>query len=177
MCRILHIEDSGMQKTLIAMIFAKADWESFQLTWVASMAEAKVKLATEAFDIIIADLNLPDSDRADTINTIRGISPDTPIIAVSCEEDYEIAMQTIRDGVDYFISKNHDLKLLPMTVLTVLEKRRISKETRETFVKATKDSLGEMSKEMNKGLDRTIAMAKKTSAKLARYKEQGLMYG
>ena len=100
-----------------------------------------------------------------------------PIIAVSCDGEYDVAMQALRDGVDFYINKEWDLKQLPLTVLTVLEKRKMFKEASESFVRATKSSLGAMSKELNAGLDRTISIAKRTSAKLAKYKEEGRMYG
>lgn len=177
MCKILHLDDSHLQQTLVQRIFDKNTYDTFILQSAYSIAEALNLLKKEHFDIIIADLNLPDSTRENTVKTLKKNFPYTPIIAISCEEDIEIVLQAIRDGVDCFINKNWELKQLPYTVLTILEKNKIIEQAKDTITNSIKEQSKAMVRSLTDGLERTMSLSRATSSKLKLLKEQRALYG
>lgn len=97
--KALYIEDDSTIRELIAELVG----DKVELISVGSLGAAREALDRDSFDVIIADLNLPDSKH---VNTITALSPYfIPIIVLSalgCDNTFRRAAEL---GVDEYILK------------------------------------------------------------------------
>ncbi len=82
--KVLHIEDDFGDAMLLQHALYDADAIDLDLQVVRTLREARQKLSKSAFDLIIADLRLPDSsDPKSTIDRLRGDAPDAPLLVLT----------------------------------------------------------------------------------------------
>ena len=85
--KLLLVEDNSLDVRLLQEILKQAPSE-FTLTEVGSMSLAESHLATNAVDIILLDLGLPDASRLEAVQRARAAAPRVPLIVLTgCEED------------------------------------------------------------------------------------------
>ena len=82
--KVLHIEDDFGDAMLLQHALYDADAIDLSLEVVRTLREARVKLAKQNFDLIIADLRLPDSsDPKSTLAQLRREAPSTPTLVLT----------------------------------------------------------------------------------------------
>lgn len=103
---------------------------------VFSTAEARAALEQQSFDVIVSDYQLGDGNALDLLPYAGQI----PMIVVTGVGDEEIAVRALKSGVyDYLVKdySHHYLKMLPVTIDTVLRRQRLEVDEREQRVLAT----------------------------------------
>ncbi len=73
--RLLLVEDTLADATLLKHLLAEAQGHSFHVTHVELMSEADTRLSHESFDAILLDLSLPDSSSLGTLAQRHGGGP------------------------------------------------------------------------------------------------------
>jgi signal transduction histidine kinase len=105
---VLLVEDEQLDAHAVATALA-ADEMAFNVSRVRSLFAARERLADSRFDIIVADLALPDSSPMDILVNLRRYAPSMPIIALTRDWDEELAYSAIELGAqDYML--NHDMQ-------------------------------------------------------------------
>jgi diguanylate cyclase (GGDEF)-like protein len=66
---------------------------------------AHIEREEAAFDAVLLDLRLPDSDGLDGLRTIRNICPGVPIIVLTGLSDLSVATQALKNGASDYIEK------------------------------------------------------------------------
>ncbi len=99
---ILLIEDNAAARFGFVRYFSK---DGYEITEAASLLEASAKMNSRRFDLIILDVNLPDGNGLDFIETARKTDPCIPIIVITGEGDIPIAVEAMRRGADNFLTK------------------------------------------------------------------------
>ena len=84
--RILLIEDDPDSANLVAAQLACIQWASPTVETVATLREALARLTLERFDLVISDLNLPDSEGLATLQAVARAC-DRLIIVVTANDD------------------------------------------------------------------------------------------
>jgi len=80
MPRILVVDDQKDVRTMISMVLRVNQFEVAE----AGTAAAGLQLFREqAFDTVIVDINLGDSNGLDLVRDMRDLAPDLPVVAVS----------------------------------------------------------------------------------------------
>lgn len=114
---------------------ADADWVKLQLESIReiqfavhsceSLADAvRILGSEERVDVILADLNLPDSHGLETIEALRKVSPRTPVVVLSGDEERATALTALKSGAQEFIVKGQiSSALLPRTLLYALKRK------------------------------------------------------
>jgi diguanylate cyclase (GGDEF)-like protein len=69
------------------------------------LSDAMAQMAQQDFDIVLLDLNLPDSRGMTTFAKLHTQFPDVPVIVLSGLADQETALLTVREGAQDFIVK------------------------------------------------------------------------
>lgn len=83
----------------------------FQTHYSLRIKEASEKLATTSFDLVFADLNLPDGSGFDLIHSLRATDKKVKIVIISA---YEAERQKVLDvGANLYVAK-------PFTGKTIL---------------------------------------------------------
>ncbi|WP_417784247.1 response regulator [Terasakiella pusilla] len=116
--RVLIIEDDGAVRDLIAAILGNA---GFMTETASDGFSMQMALERHPFDLLLLDLNLPDSDGMDLARTLRSRSK-MGIIIVSERNDPEDRAKGLEIGADDYIAKPFFPRELLARVRNVLDR-------------------------------------------------------
>jgi ActR/RegA family two-component response regulator/MinD-like ATPase involved in chromosome partitioning or flagellar assembly len=120
--RILIIEDDEDYKRLLSAVLARAG-ESFEVKTARTLAEGLVWLRTFYPEIILVDLNLPDSAGYETFLRVHQQAGDVPIVVLAGLDDDSTAVQAIKDGAqDYLVKSLIQPKLIVRSMNMIFER-------------------------------------------------------
>ena len=102
---VLMIEDNDASRFGFVRYFSK---DGYDIREAADLAEASRRLAEQRFDAIVMDVNLPDGNGIDFIDTIRATDPNIPIIVITGAGNIQLAVQAMQRGADNFLTKPVD---------------------------------------------------------------------
>jgi signal transduction histidine kinase len=103
--RVLLIEDNPGDADLMRKALASADFDC-ELTVVPTLAGGLAAIADEAWDIVLSDLSLPDSQGLDAIAALRRAARLTPIVVLTSLDNDEIALQSLDEGAQDYLVKD-----------------------------------------------------------------------
>lgn len=103
---ILIVEDNPGDALLIQEYLDEYKLGNFSHTVAKTLKDAIVKLGYEKIDVILLDLDLPDSIGLDTFFEIKKIAEKLPIIVLSKLDDEKIGADAVNKGAQDFIVKN-----------------------------------------------------------------------
>ena len=121
-CKILMVEDDKLDQKAFERL-VKDEKLPYDYTIAGSVSEAQSILASEQFDVVIADYALGDGTAFDVLDSVKN----TPTIIVTGAGDEEVTVKAWRAGAyDYLIKDldRHYLKALPITVENVIRHRK-----------------------------------------------------
>lgn len=102
--RILYIEDDPIIAELV-----KRACREFDVGVVTSLAGARYCLSQTHFDILLVDLNLPDSKGMDTVESLRPYC--LPIVVLTGDKTPEYEQRCLDIGINDFMVKTDIVKL------------------------------------------------------------------
>jgi two-component system nitrate/nitrite response regulator NarL len=103
---ILIVEDHPLMAGSIAAYLQSMQIHARSVT-VRSLAQAKKRMfKRDKPDLIITDLNLPDSSGLETIRELRSVAPDQVIMVFSMDESPETAKAALAAGAQSYVSKS-----------------------------------------------------------------------
>jgi len=103
--RILHVEDTELDAWAARDILREVPGAEAEITRADTLAEALELLAVTDFDVVVLDLNLPDSEGLDTLRRVRAERSDLPLVVFSAVDDPEAAVGARRAGAADFLVK------------------------------------------------------------------------
>lgn len=125
-CHVLLVEDDRADARLIATLIRQCR-DNVDVTHCTTLAEANSH-AGEIFDVILSDLNLPDSAGSATIAHLAGVFPGLPLIALTSDE-YR-GTECIAAGAQDFVPKSElDGKHFRRTVEFAIQRNRQFRDT------------------------------------------------
>jgi len=133
--QILAVEDDpgdfGLLRVYLRQAGYGTDDDQNTLRWAKSLSEAK-NLAMHAVpDIILLDLNLPDSSGLDTVIGMRNAMPEIAIIVLSGNDNKDIAIAALNEGAqDYLVKGNYEHDALGKAVLHALIRSKLESRLR-----------------------------------------------
>ena len=99
-----------------------------------TLAEAKLKLTRQRFDLCFTDMRLPDGSGLELVTHISKEFPDTPVAMITAYGNQEAAVNALKAGAFDFVSKPVDLSQIRALVASALKLR----ETRPSPVAVTR---------------------------------------
>lgn len=105
--RILLVEDNDWDARQAEDAMGRAV-PAPELRRTASLALALQALGEGAFDLILSDLNLPDSKGVATVARLRSAAAGTPIVALTGSGDLDIGYLCLDAGAQDFVEKGPD---------------------------------------------------------------------
>ena len=103
---VLLIEDEPVIAQWVADLLAEFPSGRFLLAAHAeTLAAGLERLRSESYDIVLLDLNLPDSGGIDTFLRVHGEVPHVPIIVLSALDDEELATKIVHLGAQEYLMK------------------------------------------------------------------------
>ena len=106
--RVLLVEDNPGDAGLIEEILSKDDAKGFSIHCVTRLNTALEQVKTDAFDIILLDLGLPDSVGLDTLFAMKKGAANLPIVVLTGNQDERMGLTAIQQGAQDYVVKGHD---------------------------------------------------------------------
>ena len=103
--QILLIEDNPIDIDLIDAMLTQGMTQPYDFVSQNTLANALALLGQKPFDLIITDLNLPDSQGLDTFTKLHNHSSTVPIIVLTGIDDKNVAVESVQSGAQDFIEK------------------------------------------------------------------------
>src|SRR5258708_16147324 len=69
---------------------------------VSSLYDAKKKIRSGSYDLVVLDLSLPDSQGLDSVIDLQATAPEIPIVVVSGDQGQHTALQAMGIGAEDF---------------------------------------------------------------------------
>jgi signal transduction histidine kinase len=99
---------------------------------VACMQDALAALKDQSFDIILSDLNLPDSDRNQTVRKLKETAPQTPLLVLTCDEVDTNGFDSIMMGAQEYLRKDElATSRIDRVLMHAIKRQRILNENME----------------------------------------------
>ncbi len=102
MLSILIVEDDITFSLMLTTWLGK---KGFFVRSSSSVSDAKRRLGEEAFDLVISDLRLPDSDGIDLLKWLKSTHPSLPLIMMTSYAEIQTAVQAMKLGAADYIAK------------------------------------------------------------------------
>jgi len=110
-----------------------SDWVHLEASHAATWADTEAILATEAVDILLLDLDLGDSQGAETFRLVQEAAPQVPVILLIESSATSMAERMIREGAqDFLLKKDVDCAPLARAIRNALERHRLLAAVRAT---------------------------------------------
>jgi signal transduction histidine kinase len=123
---VLLVEDDPSFATFCSVVLENAD-EPFELTAAASLAAAGAAMARSAPDVVLLDLNLPDSRGLATLREVLTAAPEVPVVVLTGIAEPGVPREALRLGAQDWIGKDRiDPELLPRTLRYAIERKRLA---------------------------------------------------
>jgi signal transduction histidine kinase len=136
MLRFLIIEDSASDSELIRALL-EDEFPNAKVDAATSLELALQRLAAAPYDLVLADLTLPDADGGTVVRAVRDAYPAVTLMVLTGRVDGSLALWALSAGAqDYLVKGHHDGPHLAETVLHGLQRSRTEQATRSLLVAA-----------------------------------------
>lgn len=134
--RILLIEDNPPDARIVQELLQE-DFSKVKLDKAESISMVKEKFASTSYDIILSDLNLPDSENLNTLDAVLSIFPDCPVVVLTGNDDIRLGTEAVKKGAQDYIPKNEiGGSMLYRVINQAIERKRILIELDDARIKA-----------------------------------------
>ncbi|WP_017304062.1 hybrid sensor histidine kinase/response regulator [Spirulina subsalsa] len=131
---ILLIEDNLAEARLLRELLNDSHSVSCRLVHVKRLKEALIKLGEVAFDVILLDLTLPDSQGLAAMSPLAVCAPHVPIVVLTNTNDQDLAREAMRRGAqDYLVKRQvNNTETLIRALIYAVERKRALESLRES---------------------------------------------
>ena len=97
----------------------------FEPAWADCLAAGLARLAASAFDAVLLDLGLPDSQGLETLRRVQETAPKLPVVVMTGLDDENLAAQALQSGAqDYLVKGSAGGKMIERSVRYAIERKR-----------------------------------------------------
>ena len=127
--KVLLIEDNLTDIVLIREMLKEVRKPRFKLHNTRRLEEGLDHIEKNGADVLLLDLNLPDSFGLDTFLKAKERAPQIPIVILSVFDDEDIAISAVKgEAQDYLIKGKVDSSLLARSISYAIERKSIEGE-------------------------------------------------
>lgn len=139
--KILLIEDTPGDAFLIKFYLGESISHKFDFNHVDTLEKAFEKLRENQYDIILMDLNLPDSVGLESVKKLIETFPNNLVIVLTGLIDERVGLEAVRYGAqDFLVKGKFDSKVLVSSIIFSYERYNLNKKL---FKTATDLAMGE----------------------------------
>ena len=126
---VLLVEDNRIDAQLIRRLLRRVSVSYYRITHVRTLNDAVLSAEELTPDVILADLNLPDSRGTHTVASLQTAYPEIPLVIVSAWEDEAISLRSVAAGAQDYLVKGHiDGANLHRVIRYAIERKRTELE-------------------------------------------------
>jgi two-component system phosphate regulon response regulator OmpR len=126
---LLVVDDDGRLRELLRRYLSES---GFRVTVAADAIEARVRLESFAFDLIVLDVMMPGESGLDLTRSLRAeVSPaaPVPVLLLTAMADPEDRINGLEQGADDFLAKPFEPRELVLRIRNILQRRPAPQET------------------------------------------------
>ena len=124
--RILIIDD---ERPILITLEALLQRHGYQVDTAPTASQGLKLLKTKSPSLVLLDLQLPDAEGLQTLDSIKSDSPGMPVIILTAHDTLHNAIESIKRGAYHFISKPYAPEELLSLIEKALEKQSLLRET------------------------------------------------
>lgn len=104
--KIAFAEDSRNDAVLISRLLQKSEHDQFDIENTRSLEATVMRLGAARFDLVLLDLNLPDSQGLKNVTACIQAAPEVPVVVLTGQYDENTARRAISLGAQDFLCKD-----------------------------------------------------------------------
>ena len=169
MLKILLIEDNQHDAKLITKYLYESNFVH-SLKIVDKLSKALEIIDNESIDVVLLELNLPDSKGLENIEQVLELSPSLPVIVLTCNDDDSKAIDALKIGAqDYLVKDKLESEILTRTIKYAIERKRAEEQHQKlleqrvralSIIEAQENERRRISREIHDGLGQLLSAAK-----------------
>jgi signal transduction histidine kinase len=127
---VFMIEDDKYYCEFVRRVLSTRKQPYFNLHSVSDVAEARHYLVHESPDVILLDLNLPDSRGLVSLKLIKEVADGCPIIILTSSESEQLGFQAVSQGAqDYLVKHQIGNESLVRSIRYAIQRRRSEEQS------------------------------------------------
>jgi signal transduction histidine kinase len=129
---VLIVDDSAADRNLVRLSLMESP-HPYSLDFAERLSEGLTKLEQRRPDVVLLDLNLPDSQGHETVQRVTRNAPDVPILVLTGSNDDRMALDAVRTGAqDYIVKGQMDSHALTRAMQHAIERQQVLGALRES---------------------------------------------
>lgn len=129
--RALLVENEPEGLSGLGSALSRLGETGIQVELAMDLERALERLSRGGIDVLLLDLDLPDSEDMGTFERVHGFAPDVPIVVLTRVEDEEMALSMVKAGAqDYLVKKEATPELLVRSIRYAVERHRLTSALR-----------------------------------------------
>jgi len=148
---LLFLDNDASYMAVAQHLLSKFQGRRFEIRWKQTGSEAIGILEREpGIDLLLMDFYLPEMSGLEVARRIREKNIDIPIIFLTANRDFRLAIEGMKYGVEDYLVKDEAVdSVLPRTIVNILErvklKKRIAEQVRADLIaKRQTDAMKEL---------------------------------
>ena len=126
---VLLIEDSSGDARLIREMLAEAKEIPVRLENTCRLAEGLERLRTDQINVVLLDLDLPDSYGLDSFVKVHDQAPAVPIVVLTGLADDDLGAEAVRAGAQDYLHKGQvESHILARALLYAIERKHAEEQ-------------------------------------------------
>lgn len=123
--RILVIDDEESMCNFMEIMLSK---EGYEVAVTTSATSGIERVREQPFDLIIADLNMPEMTGIDVLKEVRRFSPDQELIVMTAFASVDTAIEAMKEGAADYITKPFKVDEIKLVIEKSISRRRLLSE-------------------------------------------------
>ena len=148
---LLFVDNDTSYMAVAQHLLSKYQGKKFNVVWRQDGEQAIAELKDNpSLDMVLIDYYLPERNGLDVTKDIREQKIETPVIFLTSNRDFRLAIEVMKYGVeDYMIKDEAVDSVLPRTIINILErvylKKKIAKQQKaELIARKRTDAIKEL---------------------------------
>ncbi len=123
--KILVVDDEASMREFLSILLEREGY----LPETAKDGDSALKLlATQNYDLVISDVNMPGLDGIGLLEIIKRNSPDTAVMMITAFSTTEQAVEAMKHGAYNYIAKPFKVDEIKLLVRNAIEKQKLIRE-------------------------------------------------
>jgi PAS domain S-box-containing protein len=129
--KVLLVDDEATDRIPVEWILRTCSSPAeFVVESVVNLSEAIRKLTEKQYDVVLLDLELPDSSGIEILHRVVKVAPDIPIVVLTEQDDEQTGFSALEDGATDYLVKDLPLDVvLVRTIVYAIQRKKIQMQS------------------------------------------------